>query len=52
MKLKFFGNRETFGWVTDKIFINFVLIFATWAGVIAVASLLPALVYWAATWMH
>ena len=52
MKLKFFSNSETFGWVTDSFFMNCVLVAAVWVGVLSMAMLLPAAVYWAATWMH
>jgi len=37
VKLKFFANRETFGWVTDSFFMNCVLVAAVWVGVIAAA---------------
>ena len=52
MKLKFFANSETFGWVTDSFFINCVLVVAVCVGTIAIALLIPAAAYWVGTWMH
>lgn len=48
MKLKFFANRETFGWVTDSFFINCVLVAAVWVGVVAAALGCATLFFWLA----
>lgn len=48
MKLKFFANRETFGWVTDSFFMNCVLVVLVWVGVIAASLGLCALIVWVA----
>jgi len=48
VKLKFFANRETFGWVADSFFMNCVLVAAVWVGVVAAAIGCTALFFWLA----